>query len=61
MQRNGQTDEALELLAYCDKYLGETGERLECLLELEKRHPNNMRMVQEVGLCLIQELSSEHT
>lgn len=55
MQRNGQTDEALELLAYCYKYLGETGERLECLLELEKRHPDNMRMVQEVGLCLIQE------
>lgn len=55
MQRNGQTDEALELLAHCDKYLGESTERLECLMELEKRHPDNMRMVQEVGLGLIQE------
>lgn len=55
MQRNGQTDEALELLAHCDKYLGESTERLACLMELEKRHPDNMRMVQEVGLGLIQE------
>ena len=55
MHRNGQTDEALELLAHCDKYLGENTERLDCLMELEKRHPDNMRMVQEVGLGLIHE------
>ena len=54
MQRNGQSDEALELLAHCYKYLGENTERMECLMELENRHPHNMRMVQEVGLCLIQ-------
>lgn len=55
MHRNGRTDEALELLAHCDKYLTENQERLQCLLELEKRNPNNLRLIQETGLCLIQE------
>jgi tetratricopeptide (TPR) repeat protein len=55
MQRNGQTDEALQLLAHCDKCLGESQERLQCLMELEKRHPEDMRIVQETGLCLVQE------
>lgn len=55
MQRNGQTDEALQLLAHCDKCLGESQERLQCLMELEKRHPEDMRILQETGLCLVQE------
>lgn len=55
MHRNGQSDEALEMLAYCDKQLGENTERLLCLLELEKRHPEDMRLVRETGLSLIQE------
>lgn len=55
MHRNGQTDEALELLAHCSKFLGDSTERLRCLLELEKRHPEDMRLVQETGLCLVQE------
>lgn len=55
MHRNGQTDEALEMLAYCDKQLGENRERLLCLLELEKRHPDNMRLIRETGLSLIHE------
>lgn len=59
MHRNGQADEALELLAYCDKYLGENQERLNCLLELESRNPDNMRLVQETGLCLIHEKQYE--
>ncbi len=59
MHRNGQTDEALEMLAYCDKQLGENKERLHCLLELEKRHPNDMRLVRETGLSLIHEKQYE--
>ena len=55
IQRNGQTDEALELLAHCHKNLGENQERLQCLLELEKRNPQNMQLIQETGLSLIQE------
>lgn len=55
MQHNGQTDEALELLAHCDKHLGEAQERLQCLIELEKRHPEDIRLIQETGLCMIQE------
>lgn len=59
MLRNGQTDEALELLAHCDKHIGEGKERLQCLLELEKRHPEDLRLIQEIGLCLIQEKEYE--
>lgn len=55
MHRNGQTDEALEMLAYCDKQLGENKERLHCLLELENRNPDDMRIVRETGLSLIHE------
>ncbi len=55
MHRNGQTDEALEMLAYCDKQLGENKERLHCLLELETRKPDDMRLVRETGLSLIHE------
>jgi tetratricopeptide (TPR) repeat protein len=55
MARNGQTNEALELLAHCHKHLGDTRSRLECLLELEKRNPEDMRLVQETGLCLVHE------
>lgn len=55
MHRNGQSDEALEMLAYCDKQLGENKERLLCLLELEKRHPDDMRLIRETGLSLIHE------
>lgn len=55
MHRNGRPDEALELLAYCDKQLGENKERLLCLLELEERHPEDMRLVRETGLSLIHE------
>ena len=55
MLRNGQTDEALELLAHCDKHISEREERLQCLLELEKRHPEDLRLIQETGLALIQE------
>lgn len=55
MHRNGRTDETLELLAYCDKQLGENKERLLCLLELEERHPEDMRLVRETGLSLIHE------
>ena len=55
MIHNGQTTEALELLAHCHKHLGDTHSRLECLMELEKRNPEDMRLVQETGLCLVQE------
>ncbi len=55
MHRNGQTDEALRLLALCDKHLGENRERLHCLLELEKRNPDDMHLVRETGLSLIQD------
>lgn len=55
MHRNGRTDEALELLAYCDKHIGENQERLQCLLELEQKRPDDMRLAKETGLCLIHE------
>ena len=55
MLHNGQTDEALQMLAHCDKHIGESQERLQCLLELENRHPEDTRLIQETGLCLIQE------
>lgn len=53
MMQNSHTDDALKLLAHCDKNLGEDEERLECLLELEKRTPDDMHLVKETGLCLI--------
>jgi hypothetical protein len=53
MMQNIHTDDALKLLAHCDKNLGEDEERLECLLELEKRTPDDMHLVKETGLCLI--------
>lgn len=53
MMQNSQTDEALQLLAHCDKYLGENEERLQCLMELENRNPEDMELVKETGLCLI--------
>jgi tetratricopeptide (TPR) repeat protein len=40
-------------LAHCDKYLGENEERLQCLMELENRNPEDMELVKETGLCLI--------
>lgn len=55
MQRNGETEEVLRLLAHCDKHNGDNAERLECLLKLEKTNPEDMRLKQEVGLCLINE------
>ncbi len=55
MHRNGETEESLEMLAYCDKQLGENKERLHCLLQLEKYRPNDMRLVRETGLSLIHE------
>jgi tetratricopeptide (TPR) repeat protein len=55
MHRNGQTEETLRMLAQCDKHLGENTERLQCLIELEKSNPDDMYIVQETGLCLINE------
>lgn len=55
MHRNGQTEETLRMLAQCDKHLGENTERLQCLMELEKSNPDDMYIVQETGLCLINE------
>lgn len=55
MHRNGETDEALRLLALCDKHNGDTAERLRCLMELECRNPEDLKVVQETGICLIQE------
>ena len=55
IQRNEKTNEALELLALCHKHTGENKERLECLEELGSRHPDDLHLVQETGLCLINE------
>lgn len=55
MQRNGETEETLKLLALCDKHNGDNAERLVCLLKLEEMNPEDMRLKQEVGLCLINE------
>lgn len=55
MQRNGETEEALQYLALCDKHLGNNKERLYCLLRLEENNPDDLQLSHDTGHCLIKE------
>lgn len=53
LNKKGNSEDMLQVLARCDLHLGLNDERLKCLLQLEKLKPDDLDIAAETGLCLI--------